>query len=166
MTWTEETPVTVTIDTMTNPELPEDERASLAHLAEAAVNAVLRLEGFKGDAAEVSVLFTDDTFIAELNRQYRDVDGPTDVLSFALNEDEDEDVVKVAGVPDMLGDIVISLQTARRQAEGAGKAAREEIALLLVHGTLHLLGYDHETPEKEAVMWSRQDEALREIAEA
>ena len=164
MTDTEETPLTVEIDTMTNPELPEEERALLARLAEDAINAVLRLEGYKGDAAEVSVLYTDDAFIAELNQQYRGIDGPTDVLSFALNEGEDDDVVKVPGAPDVLGDIVISLETARRQAGNAGKTAADEVALLLVHGTLHLLGYDHETPEKEAVMWKRQDEALKAIA--
>lgn len=155
--------MTVEIDIMTQPLLPDEERVLLARLAEEAIHAVLRLEGYKGDTTEVSVLYTDDAFIAELNQQYRGIDGPTDVLSFALTEDED-DVVKVPGVPDILGDIVISLETARRQAGNAGKTEVQEVALLLVHGTLHLLGYDHETPEKEAVMWKRQDVALKAIA--
>jgi len=155
--------LTVEIDIMTQPSLSDEERALLARLAEEAVHAVFRLEGYKGDSTEVSVLYTDDAFIGELNRQYRGIDGPTDVLSFALTEDEG-DVAKIPGVPDILGDIVISLETASRQAGGAGKTAMQEVALLLVHGTLHLLGYDHETPEKEAVMWKRQDEALKAIA--
>ncbi|MEX0974820.1 MAG: rRNA maturation RNase YbeY, partial [Bacillota bacterium] len=83
--------------------------------------------------------------------------------SFAFNEGEEDDVVKVAGIPDMLGDVVVSLETAGRQAAEAGKSLEQEVALLLVHGTLHLLGYDHETPEKEAVMWKRQDAALKAI---
>jgi len=151
---------------MTNPELPEDERIRLSRLAEIAVSTVLRLEGYKGDDAEVSVLFTNDAFIAELNLQYRGIDGPTDVLSFALSEDEDDDVVKIPGIPDILGDIIVSVETASRQAEGAGKPVLDEIGLLIVHGMLHLLGYDHDTVEKEAVMWRRQDEALKAIAEA
>lgn len=154
--------MTVEIDTITNPELPDKERASLSRLAVEAVHAVLRLEGYKGDNVEVSVLFTDDIFIADLNAQYRGVEEPTDVLSFAFNEDEDDDIVKIPGIPDMLGDVVVSLETAKRQAVVAGKSVEQEVALLLVHGTLHLLGYDHETPEKEAVMWRRQDEALKE----
>jgi len=155
-----------TVDIMTNPELPEDERIRLSRLAEIAVSTVLRLEGYKGDDAEVSVLFTNDAFIAELNLQYRGIDGPTDVLSFALSEDEDDDVVKIPGIPDILGDIIVSVETASRQAEGAGKPVLDEIGLLIVHGMLHLLGYDHDTVEKEAVMWKRQDEALKAIAEA
>ncbi len=155
-----------TVDIMTNPELPEDERIRLSRLAEIAVSTVLRLEGYKGDDAEVSVLFTNDAFIAELNLQYRGIDGPTDVLSFALSEDEDDDVVKIPGIPDILGDIIVSVETASRQAEGEGKPVLDEIGLLIVHGMLHLLGYDHDTVEKEAVMWKRQDEALKAIAEA
>lgn len=155
-----------TVDIMTNPELPEDERLKLSRLAEIAVSTVLRLEDYKREDAEVSVLFTNDAFIAELNLQYRGIDSPTDVLSFALCEDEDDDVVEIPGIPDILGDIIVSVETASRQAEGAGKPLLDEIALLIVHGTLHLLGYDHDTIEKEAVMWKRQDEALMAIAEA
>lgn len=155
--------MTVEIDTITNPELPEKTRSALSQLAKEAVHAALRLEGYNEDGGEVSVLFTNDAFIGDLNSQYRGVEGPTDVLSFAFNEGEEDDVVKVAGIPDMLGDVVVSLETAGRQAAGAGKSLEQEVALLLVHGTLHLLGYDHETPEKEAVMWKRQDAALKAI---
>ena len=128
---------------------------------------MLRVEGYEGEDAEVSVLFTDDAFISELNQQYRGVEGPTDVLSFALIDAEDEvDSVKVKGLPDVLGDVVISLETAGRQAKEEGKTLEQEIALLLVHGALHLLGYGHDEPEKEAVMWRRQDAALKALDHA
>lgn len=159
----EDSYVTVEIDTLTNPELPDGEKEALAHLAESAVHAALSLSGFKPGEAEVSVLFTNDDFIAELNQQYRGVEGPTDVLSFAFRDSDEEDMVKVPGIPEMLGDVIISLDTAARQAKVNGKTVQEEIALLLVHGALHLLGYDHDTTEKEAVMWKRQDEALRAV---
>ncbi len=159
--------MTVEVDTITNPELPPKEQARLSRLASDAVLTVLKLEGYKADQAEVSVLFTNDSFIADLNSQYRGLEGPTDVLSFALNEGEDEDdVISVPGIPDVLGDVVVSLETAGKQAEAAGKTLLQEVALLLVHGTLHLMGYDHDTPEKEAVMWKRQDEALKAIDQA
>lgn len=128
---------------------------------------MLRVEGYEGEDAEVSVLFTDDAFISELNQQYRGVEGPTDVLSFALIDAEDEvDSVKVKGLPDVLGDVVISLETAGRQAKEEGKTLEQEIALLLVHGALHLLGYGHDEPEREAVMWRRQDAALKALDHA
>jgi probable rRNA maturation factor len=94
---------------------------------------------------EVSVLFLDDEGIRKLNREYRGVDGPTDVLSFALNEGEFPDPQ-----PDMWGDIVISVESAVRQAEKAGASFESEIVRLLVHGALHLLGYDHERSGEDA----------------
>jgi probable rRNA maturation factor len=155
------------VDTITNPELDRETQSRLSLLARDVIGTVLRVEGYEGEDAEVSVLFTDDAFISELNQQYRGVEGPTDVLSFALIDAEDEvDSVKVKGLPDVLGDVVISLETAGRQAKEEGKTLEQEIALLLVHGALHLLGYDHDEPEREAVMWRRQDAALKALDQA
>lgn len=155
------------MDTITNPELDRETQSRLSLLARDVIGTVLRVEGYEGEDAEVSVLFTDDAFISELNQQYRGVEGPTDVLSFALIDAEDEvDSVKVKGLPDVLGDVVISLETAGRQAKEEGKTLEQEIALLLVHGALHLLGYDHDEPEREAVMWRRQDAALKALDQA
>lgn len=111
---------------------------------------------------EVSVLLTDDKKIAELNEQYRNTKGPTDVLSFSqLEGDDDFD-------PDMeehlLGDIVISIETAKRQAEEAGKSIESEINMLLTHGLLHLIGYDHAEPDEAEKMFSRQNELLEKIS--
>ena len=156
--------VGVEVDTVTNPELDPETQERLSRLARKAVNAVMRLEGYKGEDAEVSILYTDDTFIAELNHQYRGVEGPTDVLSFAMMDANDEvDATEVKGLPDVLGDIVVSIETAGRQAKAEGKTLEREITLLLVHGALHLLGYDHDGPEREAVMWRRQDAALKAL---
>ncbi|MEN6416751.1 MAG: rRNA maturation RNase YbeY [Armatimonadota bacterium] len=113
----------------------------------------------RDENTEVSILLTDDMQIAELNRKYREVDGPTDVLSFSLLEGEDEP----AGEEDdwLLGDVVISVETAKRQAETQGNSLDEEIDMLLAHGILHLLGYDHAEPEDEKIMFARQAEILR-----
>ena len=117
-------------------------------------------------SAEVSVVFTDDEEIHALNREYRGVDRPTDVLSFCQNEgDEDFDDVNADFAAceeenEILGDIVISVPTARRQAAEAGKTPEEEITLLIIHGTLHLLGYDHAEPEEEREMFALQNEIL------
>ena len=107
---------------------------------------------------EVSILLTDDEGITILNRDYRGIDSPTDVLSFSQIEGEDE------FAPDeeenVLGDVVISVETAERQADEAGKAVEDEIDMLLVHGLLHLLGYDHAEAADEEKMFARQAEIL------
>ncbi len=114
-----------------------------------AITETLRYEDFRG-RAEVSVTFTDDEKIRELNSRYRGKDAPTDVLSFPMEERA------------LLGDIVISLETAARQAALYGHPLEREAAFLTVHSVLHLLGYDHETsPEDERDMFARQDEIMR-----
>lgn len=96
---------------------------------------------------ELSVVLVDDTIIQQLNAQYRDKDRPTDVLSFAMNEGEYGDIN-----PGVLGDVVISIPTARRQALRARRTLLEEVTMLLAHGLLHLLGYDHQTPAEHREM--------------
>lgn len=112
--------------------------------------------------AEVSVVFADDEYIHELNREYRGKDCSTDVLSFALNEGEEPDVI---GGPaeTLLGDIVISLDTAARQAEEFGHSLERELAYLTVHGMLHLLGFDHEAAEEKTVMRQQEEQILSQL---
>lgn len=105
----------------------------------------------------ISLKITGDEEIQALNRDYLGKDAPTDVLSFPVTFNDPE-----TGRP-YLGDIIISLPTARRQAEAAGHAVGDEIQLLLVHGMLHLLGYDHTTPEEKAAMWTLQDKILTDL---
>jgi len=115
-------------------------------------------EGITG-ALELSVLFCDDAFIQDLNKQYRDIDRPTDVLSFSQDGPE-------LGGRRILGDIVISLETVENRfadvSNPADRAAamRNEVRLLFCHGMLHLLGYDHATAEDRARMAARQAHAL------
>jgi len=118
------------------------------------------IEQAKGpEAAEVSLTLTNDAHIWELNRTYRGVDRPTDVLSFALREQAAEEP-EIFGYEDSaLGDIVISLERAREQAAEYGHSLEREIVYLAVHGTLHLLGFDHESEEEKAIM-RRQEEAV------
>ncbi len=102
--------------------------------------------------AELSLALVDDSRIRELNRRYRNQDKPTDVLSFPLQDPL---------WPDLLGDVVISVDTARRQAERRKVSVAEEIQTLLVHGILHLLGYDHEVSRAEAVRMQRKERELK-----
>lgn len=102
-----------------------------------------------GPKAEVSVLFCDDPFIAELNLSYRHTEGATDVLSFPQPDLPSGDAA-------LLGDIVISLETVERHCAGDRAAMREEVRLLFLHGLLHLLGYDHDTARARDTMISRQ----------
>lgn len=108
---------------------------------------------------EVSLVFCDDAYIQNLNRDYRGKDQPTDVLSFALNEGEEPEIV---GGPAqvLLGDIIISLETAARQAEEYNHSLEREVAYLTVHGMLHLLGYDHMTEEDKAEMRLEEEHVL------
>ena len=133
----------------------------LKMLVRRAVVATLEHEQYE-NPCEVSVTFTDDEGIRALNRQYRQVDRPTDVLSFPLfdytGESEEPPVDEFVG---MLGDIVISLEQAKKQAEEFGHSFEREAAFLTVHSMLHLLGYDHEAGgDEEADMRRRQREIL------
>lgn len=124
-----------------------------------AVTATLEAEGQAGD---ITVVVTTDEAVGELNAQYRDTGGPTDVLSFPA-QDPTPGFVSAPEMDAYLGDIVIALPFTERQAAGLGRALRDELRLLVVHGTLHLLGYDHAEPNEEADMWTRQDAVLARL---
>jgi len=110
--------------------------------------------------SELSVVFVDDGEIRRLNREYRDTDAATDVLSFG--QIEGEAFARPEDAPRHLGDVVISVDTARRQAAEYGVPLQDEVAHLLVHGILHLLGYDHEETEDERMMREREEAILGE----
>ncbi|MBO0587757.1 rRNA maturation RNase YbeY [Sporosarcina sp. E16_8] len=111
---------------------------------------------------EVSVTFMTDADIQEVNATYRGKNVPTDVISFALEELTEGEVAIIPeeGMPTALGDILISVETAERQAGEYGHDFNREIGFLALHGFLHLLGYDHITEEQEAEMFGRQKEIL------
>jgi probable rRNA maturation factor len=105
---------------------------------------------------ELSILLVDNDTIKELNRKYLSRDYPTNVLAFPMGKGEDRDLH-----PYLMGDVVISTETAQIEAQERGITLREEMALLLVHGILHLLGYDHEgTPDEAAKMLAKETEIL------
>ena len=104
---------------------------------------------------EVSVTLTNNEYIHTLNKQYRGIDRPTDVLSFALNESEEPEVEDGPDV-NVLGDLVISVERAKEQAADYGHSVKREIAFLTVHGMLHLLGYDHMEEEDRIEMEAEQ----------
>ncbi|AIY05243.1 metal-dependent hydrolase [Planococcus sp. PAMC 21323] len=111
--------------------------------------------------SEVSVTFVTNEMIRDINREYRGKDQPTDVISFAMEElGEGETAIIGSQEPRMLGDIIISLDRTKEQAEDFGHSFERELGFLAVHGFLHLLGYDHMTEEDEKKMFSRQEEIL------
>ena len=114
---------------------------------------VLAAEGVA--PVEVGIVVTGDAAIRDLNRRFRGEDAPTDVLSVALNERTEDFVLPPDGIL-RLGEVIVSLPTARRQARASGHGVREEVAWLVVHGLLHLLGYDHQEEEEERAMRSRE----------
>ncbi|MCJ1784231.1 rRNA maturation RNase YbeY [Mammaliicoccus sciuri] len=113
------------------------------------------------EEAELSISFVDEEEIQAINRDYRDKDKVTDVISFSLEEDEPE--IEGLDMPRVLGDIIICLEVAKEQAESYNHSLSRELGFLALHGFLHLLGYDHMTEEDEKEMFSRQDEILNEF---
>jgi len=126
---------------------------------------VLKAEGI-ASPYEVSLVFTDSETVQKLNRDYRGVDEPTDVLAFYMLPQKEADS-SFALPPDgvtRLGEVIISYPQAAEQAKEQGHSLEKELALLIIHGILHLLGYDHEKPEDESRMRAREKELLEEIA--
>ena len=114
--------------------------AEIEENVRAAAEKVGELYGVEN--GEVSVTLTNNDYIHQLNRKYRQIDRPTDLLSFALNESEEPDIENGPDI-NVLGDIILSVERAEEQAADYGHSLRREIAFLTVHGMLHLLGYDH-----------------------
>ena len=132
--------------------------SGLRILIRRACNAVLEYEHFEAPA-EISVTFVDNNRIHELNKEYRDKDSATDVLSFPLGENGEYDIDEDNGCK-LLGDIVISVERAIEQAQMYGHSLRREIGFLTVHSMLHLLGYDHEGSNLEALRMREKEEAV------
>lgn len=130
-------------------------------LVKVAENAA-KSEGFED--VEVSISIVDDEEIRKLNRDYRSVDSPTDVLSFPMMDFEGDDaIIQEATDVVMLGDIVISAARAKSQAADYGHSFEREMAFLTVHGMLHLMGYDHEKPEDARAMREKEEKILTEL---
>ncbi|TXC89987.1 rRNA maturation RNase YbeY [Metabacillus litoralis] len=137
-------------------ELTEEQVKTVEDLLQFAAET----ENVKHDA-EVSVTFVTNERIQEVNREFRDKDQPTDVISFAL-EEMGEGELEIIGLdqPPMLGDIIISIQRAKEQAEEYGHSFIRELGFLACHGFLHLLGYDHMNEQDEKEMFTKQKDIL------
>jgi probable rRNA maturation factor len=107
--------------------------------------------------AELSLVLSNDERLQELNRQFLDIDEPTDVLSFPSDETNPETTAPY------LGDVIISYERANAQAQAAGHTVKDELELLVVHGVLHLLGYDHADPDEQQAMWAVQSDILEQL---
>ena len=144
-----------------NEQEKEPVTPELRTLVKVAIYFALDYEDF-GKSTEVSVTFTDNEGIQEINREQRNIDAPTDVLSFPIMSDDDKaaDTDRSNGAV-LLGDIVLNLERARAQAAEYGHSYTREVAFLTVHSVLHLLGYDHLTSEEaDRDMRARQDAVL------
>jgi len=135
-------------------DVPSEMEESVA----AAAAAALRYEEVASPAS-LSIVLADDSSIQELNRNYRGVDSATDVLSFPAGEP----MPGMEELPLYLGDIMISVPYAQRQAAQQGHTLSEEVQLLAVHGVLHLLGHDHLLPDEQEAMWQSQREILASL---
>lgn len=115
-----------------------------------------KYEGLENTELEFSVIIVDNKRIHEINKEYRGIDRPTDVISFALEDSEGIELENYR----ILGDIYISIDKVKEQAKEYGHSEKRELAFLTVHGFLHLLGYDHMKPEEEKIMFKKQEEIL------
>lgn len=136
-------------------------------LTEEEQNKIERLLDFAAEeenvhsGAELSITIVTNEEIRQINRKFRGKDQPTDVISFAMEEmGEGEVAIQGENLPVALGDIIISVEKAKEQAEEYGHSFIRELGFLALHGFLHLLGYDHMTEEEEKVMFSKQKELL------
>lgn len=129
---------------------------ALENIIESVIDECLSVEEMSKDV-EVSVSFVDNNEIRELNRDYRNVDAPTDVLSFPMNEDFEEPLSKI------LGDIVISLERALEQSVEYGHTIEREVAYLTAHSMFHLLGYDHMTDEDKILMREKEKQVMKNL---
>ena len=111
------------------------------------------------DDKELSILFTDDAHITTLNKNYLDREGPTNVLAFPISAGSQKDIDSV-----MLGDVVISVDTAIRESEVIGEHLDDTIYRLLIHGVLHLLDYDHERSPEDEIIMQREEKRLLDLA--
>ena len=150
--------MTLTVDLFDETEsLTEDHLELVRQLVE----KTIEIEQLSGDI-EVSISFVDKERIRTLNREYRGRDMTTDVLSFALHEQgEGELQVHVDDLPNVLGDVIISVDHIYEQAKEYGHSFERELGFLTVHGLLHLLGYDHNDEAEEREMFSKQEDILR-----
>lgn len=140
------------------------QRAHVA-LIRNAVRETLKMEGVSL-SSEVSVVVCDDKFIQQLNRQFMGEDRPTDVLSFPQEEaavGKSPGVFSSSAAGKALGDIVVSLPTVTQHAQAREAPIQQELVLVIAHATLHLLGYDHASPEAQAEMWQRQDKVVETL---
>jgi probable rRNA maturation factor len=155
---------------------PQFERKVDAGGIRRAVQAVLCHQGAPSGAS-LSVVIVDDDEIRALNRQFRGINAPTDVLSFGTHKDEPSGAEapgagfviapeEAAETAAYLGDVIVSWPRVVAQAAEQGHTVERELGLLVVHGTLHLLGHDHATAQQEASMWAIQDQVLDRLGQA
>lgn len=135
----------------------------LRDIVKKVINFTLQEQGIN-QKSEISIIFTNNEGIRKINKEYRDIDKETDVLSFPAVSFDEEFYINPTNCAYMLGDIVISIEKARQQANEFNHSIEREVAFLTIHSVLHLLGYDHElSSDEEIIMFERQEEILQKL---
>jgi len=151
-----------------NEQTAVDVKGEHPDLLQKTVMQCLKNENFKL-GCEINILLTDNESIRKINKQHRNIDKPTDVLSFPMADIKNGEIQSIQGDVDidegllLLGDIIISMETALKQSEDYGHSLERELAFLTAHGVFHLLGYDHMDSETESDMISRQEAVLEKL---
>ena len=141
-----------------------DECKEYMELAVKVIDKCFEIESLYDKNVYINVVFTIPEKIREINKQYRDVDKETDVLSFPMFEREEIEAREAGKEPDTLGDIIISIEQVEKQAVEYGHSFERELAYMLVHGFYHLMGYDHMVDDEKVVMREKEEFVLNELA--
>lgn len=140
-----------------------DEKAEYIELSKKVIEKCFEVENIQNKNLYINVIFTTPQKIKELNKQYRNIDKETDVLSFPMYEKEEILLKKDDTEPDTLGDIIISIEQVKKQSEEYGHSFKRELSYMLVHGFYHLMGYDHLEEEDKKAMRSKEEFVLNEL---
>ena len=129
------------------------------------IKACFKEENLIKKNVEINIILTIPEKIQEINKRYRNVDKPTDVLSFPMFEKEEVEIIQKNGtsVPEILGDIIISIDQVKRQAEEYGHSIQRELAYMIVHGFYHIMGYDHVENEEKIKMRNKEEKVLEKL---
>lgn len=142
-----------------------EENKEYEAIIEKAIRACFEVEGLIGKNVEMNVILTNPEVIRQINNEYRKVDKATDVLSFPMFEKEEVSIIQKNGsnIPEVLGDIIISIEQVKKQAEEYGHSFERELAYMVVHGFYHIMGYDHMEEQDKKQMRQKEEAVLKEI---
>lgn len=139
-----------------------EENKEYIDIIEKVINKCFEIESIKDSKLYISIILTNPKNIQEINREHRNIDKPTDVLSFPMFEKQELENIKLEN-PEVLGDVIISIEKVKEQAEEYGHGFERELAYMVVHGFYHLMGYDHMIEEDKVIMREKEENVLEKL---